>query len=327
MVPPRRRIRGSWEAASAPPCSLDGRGSQDGAPRALCSGRLRGGARLAQPPLDWLVALAGVNVRTMAKVRDARSALGVAEPLRRKAGRSSSHAARAGTKLSEFLREAVPLAGTGGSTTKTLTVDGDTSGITIVVAGGRHALVGRLDVAGELALGALGLRLAALESLIREMAPHGRTEPKAKHHKLLSDVGFDVTGRPPRDPEIIGALELALLLDASLSVEEAARLLGVNGSRVRQRLLATPPSLYGIKDGGCWRLPRFQFVGKATLPGFADVLARLDPTLGPIAFARWLVAPNADLVADEESDEPVSPLDWLRHAHAPASVAALAADL
>ena len=71
--------------------------------------------------------------------------------------------------------------------------------------------------------------------------------------------------------------EEALLMDAqaaaayqhlratSLGVEEAARRLGVNPSRVRQRLAER--SLYGLKDGSTWLLPAFQFLAEGLVPG------------------------------------------------------------
>ncbi len=106
---------------------------------------------------------------------------------------------------------------------------------------------------------------------------------------------------------------------------EVARLLGVDDSRVRQRL--TKRSLYGIKLPDGWRLPAFQFdparPGRL-VPGIGRVLPRLDPALHPVAVYRWFTLPNVDLVLD---DTPVSPLDWLRSGGDPTEVAALAADL
>lgn len=132
---------------------------------------------------------------------------------------------------------------------------------------------------------------------------------------------------PPgaRDPVLGHALELAAILSTSLTVEQAAGLLRVNGSRVRQRLTAHPPSLYGVKHGRAWRLPRFQFSPHGELPGIRPVLAALDPALGPVAIARWLTFPNPDLALADE--EPRSPLAWISSGRSPSPVVALAREL
>src|SRR5690554_2019406 len=51
------------------------------------------------------------------------------------------------------------------------------------------------------------------------------------------------------------------VLASSLTTTEAARIMGVNASRVRQLLTASPARLYGIKADAraSWRIPRFQF--------------------------------------------------------------------
>src|SRR5262249_57747485 len=75
--------------------------------------------------------------------------------------------------------------------------------------------------------------------------------------------------------------EYARLLTDSYSVEEAASALGVNGSRIRQRLTATPRTLFGIKLGKTWRIPKFQFHGRRLVPGLELVLARIPAAVHP----------------------------------------------
>ena len=116
-----------------------------------------------------------------------------------------------------------------------------------------------------------------------------------------------------------------MLLATARPVAEAARLLGVDPSRVRQRL--GERSLYGLKTPRGWRLPAFQFdldQPDRLVPGIGGVLAALPPDLHPVAVYNWLTLPDPDLAW---GDEPVSPLDWLRSGGDPAVVAALAADL
>ena len=150
---------------------------------------------------------------------------------------------------------------------------------------------------------------------------HELTEPDAA---ALSRGGFEL------DPHALGvsdplartAAEYTALLAGSLTVAEAAAMLGVDTSRIRQRIAAG--SLYAVKLRGGWRLPRFQFDANRPLPGLEEVAPRLDPSLHPVAVARWFSLPNTDLVID---DQPVSPRDWLRSGYSTAAVADIAAAL
>jgi hypothetical protein len=123
------------------------------------------------------------------------------------------------------------------------------------------------------------------------------------------------------NPIVRAAAEYAALLASSLSVEQAAFLLGIDSSRVRHRL--ADRTLYGIKNRGAWRLPAFQFAGHGVVPGLERVLPRLPRDLHPLAVLGWLTCPNPDLYLDAD-ETPVSPLDWLRAAHNPEGVARLA---
>jgi hypothetical protein len=118
--------------------------------------------------------------------------------------------------------------------------------------------------------------------------------------------------------------EYADLLRDSCSVEQAARILGVNASRIRQRLTGSPRTLYGIKYGKSWRIPRFQFQQRRLVPGIEPVISRLAEPLHPVAVCRWFTAPNHDLTV---AARPVSPLEWLRSGNPPRAVADLAAQL
>ena len=117
------------------------------------------------------------------------------------------------------------------------------------------------------------------------------------------------------------AAEYVAVLASSLTVSEAAQHLGVDGSRVRQRLAAH--TLYGIKQPSGWRLPRFQFAHSGLLPGFERVGPRLVD-IHPVSVVRWFNRPHGDLTLD---DEPVSPRAWLELGLDPDRVAALADEL
>ncbi len=112
------------------------------------------------------------------------------------------------------------------------------------------------------------------------------------------------------------------LLAASMSASEAARCLGVQESRVRQRL--AEGTLYGFKDEGAWHVPALQFHRDALLPGLAEVARRIPRTLHPLAVVSWLTAPTPDLALN---GRPASPRDWLLAGGDPAVAAALAAEL
>jgi excisionase family DNA binding protein len=111
----------------------------------------------------------------------------------------------------------------------------------------------------------------------------------------------------------------------SLTVDEAARRLGVNTSRIRQRLAAR--SLYGLKDGNTWLLPAFQFGANGLVPGVSAVVRRLPPDLGALAAARWFSSPNPDLCTRDDDERPLTPLQWLLRGNPPEAAAELAAAL
>lgn len=116
------------------------------------------------------------------------------------------------------------------------------------------------------------------------------------------------------------------LLAISFTVGEAAARLGVDPSRIRQRLAAR--TLYGVRAGQSWRLPRFQFCPTSgVVPGIEKVIARLPADLSPVAVHRWFTLPHVDLTTRDDAERPLSPLEWLQTGHSPLVAAALAAEL
>jgi hypothetical protein len=117
-------------------------------------------------------------------------------------------------------------------------------------------------------------------------------------------------------PELRTAAHYAGLLASALPVQEAAGRLGVDGSRVRQRLANR--TLYGIRVGNSWRLPLFQFTddGTGVVPHFGE-LAPILAGLHPVDVATWFTTPHVDLLAGAGAnaatgeDVRVSPRDWL----------------
>lgn len=90
------------------------------------------------------------------------------------------------------------------------------------------------------------------------------------------------------------------------TVEEAAHLLGVSTSRIRQR--AAAGSVWAIKVGNKLLLPAVQFTGEAMVPNLDRILTLLPDGLHPLALERALADPRADLLLD---GGPVSVIEWL----------------
>lgn len=122
------------------------------------------------------------------------------------------------------------------------------------------------------------------------------------------------------DPRARSAAKYATLLASSYSVGEVAEMLGVDPSRVRQRLKER--SIYGIKTSAGWRIPRFQFDGCRMIPGVEKVIAAMPSDEHPLGFFNWFTLPDPDFWIDDVS---VSPAEWLRHGGDPARVVELAA--
>jgi hypothetical protein len=175
----------------------------------------------------------------------------------------------------------------------------------------RDELVHRLEGGGRAASAASGMEplSAAEEAVLRA----GGLEPEAP-----------LSGG---DPVAQGQEDYERLLDTALSTEEAARFLGVNESRIRQRLNASPPTLYGVRARRGWKLPRFQFTADDVVPGFEQVLAKVPRDLHPLEFESWFLMPNPDLPFREDAERALSPKEWLCLGYPPGEVAALADDL
>lgn len=157
----------------------------------------------------------------------------------------------------------------------------------------------------------------------------GRTvdELTASELAVLRRGGLDPEERRGAKGVPIGGVALlAALVEDGLTTQAAARLLEVDPSRIRQRLLAEPPTLLGIQHGRGWRLPRFQFEGRRVVPGFESVLGAVDPELSPVSLFRWFTTPCVDLT-DARQDEPLTPREWLLSGRSAEPVVALAREL
>jgi hypothetical protein len=153
------------------------------------------------------------------------------------------------------------------------------------------------------------------------------TDLSAAETEALRRVGAFKEKAPIRaenDPLIKSQAQYMALLEDSLSAAEAAKLLRVDVSRVRQRLRER--SLFGIEYEGSWRLPRFQFERRLVIPGLAQVLKSLPPDLFPLDIVDWFVLPDPDLQLDGDA-APLSPREWLLYGRPIEAAVTLARDL
>lgn len=174
------------------------------------------------------------------------------------------------------------------------------------------------------------LVMEAVERVLPLRSPvDGRTELSEEELRFLQDAGVDMAELSPRDrgvssPLAQTAAEYAAILATALTVSDLAARLGVDVSRIRQRL--GNHTLYGIKDGKSWRIPLFQLddPGQALVPGLQRVMPALV-TAHPVEVARWFTLPHVDL--ENTDGEPLSPRTWLTTGGDPGVVATLAEEL
>ena len=207
-------------------------------------------------------------------------------------------------------------------------VDGPNE-VLVLVLGPHGGFVSRRTVRGRpVDLRELQLRLAGAEVAVEWIArrPEVESPPLSPTEASMLDAAGLIESESDRP----GALEKSqiayeMLLHRSFTLEQAAKLLDVNTSRLRQRL--GQRTLYGIKDGRSWRVPRFQFDAKKKLVrGIEKVLPRVRQDAHPLEVATWFSIPHQDLVVGE-NEEAVTPLDWLAGGRSPETVAELADEI
>jgi hypothetical protein len=186
--------------------------------------------------------------------------------------------------------------------------------VLVLVLGPHGGLVSRRTVQGRrLDLRELGLRLAGAEAAVDGLAKEPVVQSPsltAAEAAMLDDAGLVEGSRDRPAAFEKSRIEFELLVNESFPLERAAKILGVNPSRLRQRLVQR--TLYGIKEGRSWRIPTFQFdaKGKKLVRGIEKVLPKIRPDAHPLAVATWFANPHQDLVVGDE-EKPVTPLQWL----------------
>jgi len=155
-----------------------------------------------------------------------------------------------------------------------------------------HVVMLIVDDQGQVSIRRGPGRIDILEHIVDEVGRrfgHLFQEEKApltEEERRQLNAGGVALRAPRRDMAVEGAGRYAEILSTSLSVPEVAKILGVNTSRVRQRLIAR--TLYGIKTGGEWRVPSFHFHGGREVPGLRAVASSpiAISAVSPLASSR-----------------------------------------
>ncbi|WP_106180103.1 DNA-binding protein [Prauserella shujinwangii] len=169
--------------------------------------------------------------------------------------------------------------------------------------------------------------LAYVEDAARRLSP---PNPDPSHYfsadqrAALTEVGLDLTPHREGEPDyrVRTVAEQAVLADSALSVQDAAKRLGVDDSRIRHRLKER--RLTGWKGHGGWRLPAWQFTASSVLPGLDVVLRAVPDDQPPLVVASFMSTPQTDLVIN---GKPATPRQWLLAGGDPEPVAQLVATL
>ena len=205
--------------------------------------------------------------------------------------------------------------------------------IVVMVFGAREALVCRRKVGGKtLKLRELGLWMESADRAIQELASAGASEAPqltSSEAALLDEVGLTEGDRTRPGAFERSRIDFDLLLQReSLTLEQAAKALGVSTARLRQRLSPNKRTLYGVKDGRAWRIPKFQFDRKGKqVRGIGKVLPHIRPDAHPLSVRAWFTMPHQDLIVGDDDGQPVPPVEWLSSGRPVETVAELAEEI
>ncbi len=180
--------------------------------------------------------------------------------------------------------------------------------------------------------GGVSEALETFASFLAATKPVVQAEPERElteaEHRLLDEGGFPM---PQPDDQGISGIEVSTLAVSyaqmcaqALTTKEAAALLQVQSSRIRQRL--GKKTLFGVEKEDHWVLPRFQFENGQIVPGIGKVLQVLDEALHPVTVERFFVTPQPELYAEEVGRD-LTPREWLQAGYDPAPVVRLARDV
>ena len=142
----------------------------------------------------------------------------------------------------------------------------------------------------------------------------------------LARFGIDTSDPMPAEallrsrPAIQGMGLHAELIASAVPIAEAAARLGVDPSRLRQRIREGTLLALRRPHGRGWLIPAFQLTPECELPHLAALLGAAQRHLSVLAAARAFTLPDDDLGG-------VSPRDWLISGGDPAPVERIVAGL
>ncbi len=166
---------------------------------------------------------------------------------------------------------------------------------------------GLLETAPESLNNALKVVLGSMEPVVYGDAKRGLTTVE---QEVLKDAGFTLERKAGPDPLAETAVKYAAIVKRSLSSKAVSKKLGLADSRVRQMI--SDRSLYSFLIDHNRYIPDFQFVDNKLVPNLARVNRSLSTSMHPVAVYNWYHLPHVDLFVNDDIDQTVSPLEWLK---------------
>lgn len=140
-----------------------------------------------------------------------------------------------------------------------------------------------------------------------------------RRHSGAATVADDWSASDERHSRSRGAVQqLAQTLAGSITIKEAAAVLGVDRSRVSRRI--TGSTLWAFDLRGARRIPRWQFLGNSLLPGLDVVVPAVPSGTAPTALDSFMHTAQPDF-----GDR--TPIDYLAAGGDPTLIAGFVADL
>ena len=155
----------------------------------------------------------------------------------------------------------------------------------------------------------------ALRIVLESMEPmaygDATTDLTVEEQAVLREGGLTLEPTPGPDPLAETVVKFAAIVKRSRSTKEVSKRLGLAPSRVRQMIANR--SLYSFLIEGNRYIPDFQFGADGRLvPNITRVNKALNPRMHPVEVFNWYHLPNVDLFLNDDIDDIVSPLDWLK---------------
>lgn len=183
-----------------------------------------------------------------------------------------------------------------------------------------------LGDAQQAALAETALHMAA--EILERATSHDDHQPPLSDDERAAFARFGVDTSKPMstealleaEPVVRGMGRHASMVATAVPIASAAQRLGVDPSRLRQRIREGTLLAVRRPQGHGWLIPAFQLTPTGEVPHLARVLAAAQRHLSPLSVARAFELP------DEELDG-VTPRDWLLSGGDPAPVERIVAGL